>query len=241
MTYNQNTGFSIIIPTFQEASNIPELVQRIASVNFNYREFEVLLIDDDSQDGIIDVVQQLSVNYPWLKLIVRREERNLSQSIMTGFQRARFPILVTMDADLSHPPEEIPAMLTLLEPPHIDMVIGSRYISGGSVDEKWPWIRKLTSYSAALIARVILFANVKDPLSGFLALRKSTLLAGQTLKPIGWKIGLEIIVKCRCKSIREIPIHFSQRHLGTSKLNLKISFAYLRHILRLISFKLTPS
>jgi dolichol-phosphate mannosyltransferase len=238
MDQNKNTNFSIIIPTYHEVDNINKLVARIANINFGHRDFEVLLIDDNSQDGIIDLVNQLSIQYPWLKLIVRNAQRNLSQSVIEGFQKAKYPILITMDADLSHPPEEIPKMLTLLNQPNIDLIIGSRYIKGGSTDSKWPLIRHVTSRTAALIARMILLTSIRDPLSGFLALRKSTFILGDTLKPIGWKIGLELIVKCRCKHILEIPIHFSQRHHGTSKLNLKTSFEYLLHILHLVHYKI---
>jgi len=230
--------FTIIIPTYQEAANIPELVKRIANVDFDKRSFEVLLVDDDSQDGSREMICHLSREYPWLKMIVRDKQRDLSQSIIQGFKEARYPILVTMDADLSHPPEKIAMMLTLLDQPDVDMVIGSRYIKGGSVDTNWPFIRKLTSRTAAWIARIFLLSPVKDPLSGFLAMKKSTFIAGDTLKPIGWKIGLELMVKCRCKNIQEIPIHFSERCRGKSKLNMRISVAYLRHVLKLWRYKI---
>ena len=143
-----------------------------------------------------------------------------------------------MDADLSHPPEKIPLMLAILDQPNIDIVIGSRYVKGGSVDHKWPFIRKLTSRVAALLAKIVLINNVKDPLSGFLAVRKNTFVAGDPLTPIGWKIGLELMVKCRCKNIREIPIHFSQRRHGKSKLNFRISMDYLRHVMKLLRYRM---
>lgn len=234
----QDNHFTIIIPTYHEAANIPELAKRIANVNFGERSFEVLLIDDNSEDGSLEIVKQLSLQYPWLKMIVRNQERDLSQSVIKGFESANHPILVTMDADLSHPPEKIPLMLAILDQPNIDIVIGSRYVKGGSVDQTWPFIRKLTSLAAAFIARIVLLSHVKDPLSGFLVVKKSTFTAGDTLTPIGWKIGLELMVKCHCKNIREIPIHFSQRRLGKSKLNFKISINYLRHILQLLRYKI---
>ncbi|VVC77000.1 Undecaprenyl-phosphate mannosyltransferase [Aquicella siphonis] len=238
MDNNRDTSFSIIIPTYCEARNIPDLAQRIANVDFGGRQFEVLLIDDNSQDGIANVVHHLAFAYPWLQLIVRTEKRDLSQSVICGFRNARHPLIVTMDADLSHPPESIPAMLEMLADTGTDMVIGSRYIPGGSSDHNWPFIRKITSRTAALIARMLLTAPVKDPLSGFLAFRKDLFLSGDPLEPIGWKVGLELMIKCRCKNIREIPIHFSQRSHGKSKLNMKISFDYLRHIIKLMRYQL---
>lgn len=238
MENNRNNDFTIIIPTYHEALNLPELAKRISDVNFGMRSFEVLLIDDNSEDGVVEMVSRLSEKYPWLNILVRHEERDLSQSVIKGFQHARNPILVTMDADLSHPPEKIPLMLSQLEQPNTDIVIGSRYVKGGSVDDKWPLFRKITSRTAALIARIVLQNNVKDPLSGFLAVRKSTFVAGDPLTPIGWKIGLELIVKCHCKHIREIPIHFSQRRHGKSKLNMRISVNYLRHVVQLLKYKI---
>lgn len=237
----KNENFSIIIPTYQEAKSIPELVQSLAAVNFGDRKFEVILADDNSQDGTVELVQHLSVEYPWLKLLTRKKPRDLSLSILDGCHAAIYPILITMDADLSHPPEKINEMLAILEDKTVDAVIGSRYVKGGSTDPSWPMTRVFTSKLGALLARILLSIPIKDPLSGFLAIRKQKLLSGGVLKPIGWKIGLEIIIKCHCKNVREIPIHFSQRRHGHSKLTFRISFDYLHHVVRLIGHKLKYS
>lgn len=234
----ENQNFSIIVPTFHEAKNIPELIKRIAEVNFGPRAFEVILVDDKSNDGIEEVVQSLQIQFPWLRLIVRKGERGLSESILDGFKAAKYPILITLDADLSHPPEKIPEMLLTLEQPGVDVVIGSRYIKGGSSDELWPIVRKGLSRLGALIARILIGVPVKDPLSGFMAIRGKMLKPDIKLQPIGWKIGLEIMVKCRCKQIREIPIHFAQRTVGVSKLNFNVMIKYLHHLTQLICFKL---
>ena len=207
-----DNNFTIIIPTYEEAENIPELAKRISQVNFGGRCFEVILVDDNSADGTVDVVKHLSKQYPWLKLVVRQAKRDLSRSILDGFSHASYPILITMDADLSHPPEKIPEMLELLSQPGVDVVLGSRYLPGGSTDVKWPFTRKLISRLGALMANWLILSDVRDPLSGFLAIRQQTFMTGETLKPIGWKIGLEIMVKCHCKNIREVPIHFSDRY-----------------------------
>lgn len=233
-----SSNFSIIVPAYREAKNIKDLAKKIAEVDFGQRKFEVLIIDDNSRDGTEEIVTKLSAAYPWLKLIVRKQKKDLSQSIIKGLESAQYPLLVTMDADLSHPPAEIPNMLALLEKSQIDMVIGSRYVRNGSVDKDWPFIRKITSKTAAFIAKAVLLKNVKDPLSGFLALRKTTFLTSAPLKPLGWKIGLELMVKCPCKNIREIPIYFAERKQGASKLNFKISLYYLLHVLRLLKYKL---
>jgi dolichol-phosphate mannosyltransferase len=232
-------NFSIIIPCFREAYNIPELVHRISRIDFGGRTFEVLLIDDNSADGTLEIVTQLSRQYAWLKLIIRHQPKSLSKSVLEGFQHASHPVLIVMDADLSHPPEKIPAMLAALTDPIIDIVIGSRYIQNGSTDETWPISRKILSQFCASIARTLLTTPVQDPLSGFIALRKSTYLATKkNLNPIGWKIGLEIMVKSHCKQIKEIPIHFSQRHQGMSKLNFKIMCDYFWHLGQLVKYKI---
>ena len=238
MENNKLENFSIIVPTYQEAKNIPDLVAQIASVDFGQRQFEVILSDDNSQDGTTEVVKSLRKNYPWLKLLTRSKPKNLSQSILDGFDMAMYPLLVTLDADLSHPPEKIPEMLALLSDPAVDAVMGSRYVKDGSTDPSWPFFRVLSSKFAAFIAQVFLFTKIKDPLSGFMAIRKKTLQRAGKLNPIGWKIGLEIIIKCHCKNVKEIPIHFSQRRHGSSKLTFKISLDYLRHVLHLMWFRI---
>lgn len=232
-------NFSIIVPTFHEAKNIPELVKRIAQIDFGSCAFEVILVDDDSQDGTEEIVQSLQPHYPWLRLIIRKEKKGLSESVLDGFRQARYAVWVIMDADLSHPPEKIPEMLTALAQPDVDIVIGSRYVAGGSSDEMWPMIRKALSRFAALVARILVAVPVKDPLSGFLALKKDIFNSGIKLEPIGWKIGLEIMVKCRCKHIREVPIHFAQRTHGMSKLSFKVVINYLQHVNRLMWFKIS--
>lgn len=231
-------GFSIVIPTYREAENLPELIERIAKVEFGDRPFEVLLVDDNSQDNTVECVERLRERFPWLRLLVRHAKRDLSQSIVEGFENALYPTLVTIDADLSHPPEKIPEMLQVLSEPAVEIVLGSRYVPGGSMDEIWPISRKIASRFAAWIARVLLAVNLKDPLSGFFAIRKSTLFAGDKLEIIGWKWGLEIMIKCRSKTIREVPIHFSQRKKGHSKLNFKIAMNYFLHVKRLAVYKI---
>lgn len=235
-----NDYFSIVVPTFREAKNIPALIQRIAAIDFGATLFEVIIVDDDSRDGIAEVVGQLQQQYPWLTLMTRKAPKSLSASAIAGFQQAKYPIVVLMDADLSHPPEKIPALLATLQDSSVDFVLGSRYVASGSTDEIWPLLRKITSHCSAIIARALLAFRVKDPLSGFFALRKSMLATGDKLNPIGWKIGLEIMIKCRCKNIKEIPIHFSQRLHGDSKLNVKVALDYFYHINQLLLYKLKP-
>lgn len=239
MTTIRQKNFSIIIPTFQEAQNVTEMVKRISAIDVGDHAFELIFVDDNSQDGIVETVQKLQAQFPWVKLIVRTGKRSLSLAVIEGLQNAKYPIVISLDADLSHPPEKIPELVALLTQPGTDFVIGSRYAAGGTTDEVWPLTRKIGSRILAWTARMLLSADVRDPLSGFWGTHKSVLLAGAPLNPIGWRTGLEIMMKCRCKNIKEVTIHFSERHKGNSKLNLKTIFNDLRHINRLMFYKIT--
>lgn len=235
---NVYENFSVIIPTYHEAKNIPVLIKRFASINFNVKQFEVIIVDDNSNDGIVDIVKMLQDEYQWLKLIVRYNNKSLSQAVIEGINAARFPFIIVMDADLSHPPEKIKDMIAMLTNSNVDMVIGSRYIDGGSIDSIWPTMRKVASKGAAVIARILIGKNIRDPLSGFIGIRKEKIITGAMLLPIGWKISLEIMIKCDCRTIKEIPIHFAERQGGVSKMNLRVFIQYLLHIKRLALYKL---
>jgi dolichol-phosphate mannosyltransferase len=139
-----------------------------------------------------------------------------------------------MDADLSHPPAKIPDLLAALQA-GAEMAVGSRFAAGGTTDDAWGLFRWLNSRIATALARPL--TPIADPMSGFFALRRSTFLAGRELNPVGYKIGLELLVKCRCQLVAEIPIHFTDRVLGESKLTLKEQLRYLQHLRRLYIFK----
>lgn len=224
---------SIIVPTYREAANIPELIARIESMLAESGiRAEVLIMDDNSRDGTDEAVAKLA--RPWVRLVVRTENRGLSPAVVDGLHAAAGRVLVVMDADLSHPPETIPALVHALES-GADFVIGSRYVPGGSTEESWGFFRWLNSKVATLLARP--FARAKDPMSGFFALRRETFERADKLNPIGYKIGLELIVKCRVARVVEIPIHFANRKRGSSKLSLAEQLKYLRHLARLFAFK----
>lgn len=228
---------SIIVPTYREAGNLRPLVMRIArALAPAGQSFEIVVVDDNSQDGTDREVASLQADgYP-VRLITRVAERGLSSAVVRGFQEANGAVLVCMDADLSHPPESLPALLQALQAPGVDFVIGSRYVPGASTDEDWGLFRRLNSKVATLLAYP--FVGVRDPMAGFFALHRSTFASARALNPIGYKIGLELMVKCGCRTIREVPIHFADRKLGESKMNVREQLNYLRHLARLARFKL---
>jgi dolichol-phosphate mannosyltransferase len=139
-----------------------------------------------------------------------------------------------MDADLSHPPEVIPDFIAALDG-GADFVVGSRYVPGGSTEDGWGVLRWINSKIATWMARP--FTTVRDPMSGFLGFRRETWASAVDLDPVGYKIGLELIVKCRCRHVTEVPIHFSTRRHGESKLSLRVQLQYLTHIVRLARWK----
>jgi dolichol-phosphate mannosyltransferase len=224
---------SIVVPTYKEAENIPLLADRIEKVrDENGLDLELLIMDDDSDDGTEQVVADL--NKPWIRLVVRKEDRGLSPAVVDGMRLATKSALVCMDADLSHPPEAIPELLEHLTQDY-DFVIGSRYVEGGSTDSEWNLFRRLNSRAATWMARP--FTRARDPMSGFFAISRERFEQAQDLNPIGYKIGLELIVKGRCEFIKEVPIHFSDRKLGESKLTLAEQLRYIQHLRRLFIYK----
>jgi dolichol-phosphate mannosyltransferase len=224
---------SIIVPTYNEKENISQLVERIFKVlPENKIEGEVVIVDDDSPDGTAKVAEGLKSRFN-VQVIVRKKERGLASASIRGMEEAKGDILCVMDADLSHPPEVIPEMLRHIEKGEAELVVGSRHVKGGGI-ENWTFKRKVVSKCASLIARPV--TKVKDPMSGFFMFRKDV-IEGVDLKPKGYKIGLEIIVKGNYNHLIEVPYVFKNRAYGESKLGAKVIKNYLSHALRLYFYK----
>ena len=232
----ETTRFSrvtVVVPTYKEAENLPHLIHRLAKVREEHGlDLDVLIMDDNSGDGSAELVAARPED--WVKIVVRTTDRGLSPSVLDGMKRATGDILICMDADLSHPPEALPQMLRKLEE-GADFVIGSRYVQGGSTSDDWGFLRWLNSRVATLLARPL--TSARDPMAGFFAFRRSTFAAGRDFNPVGYKIGLEFIVKCGCERVVEVPIHFEDRQLGKSKLTARQQLLYLKHLRRLYTFK----
>jgi dolichol-phosphate mannosyltransferase len=227
---------SVIVPTYREAENLPILVPRVAAALADAGvDGEILIVDDNSPDETRRVCAELADKYP-LRLVVRTTNRGLSPAVVAGMQQASGDILLVMDADLSHPPEKIPELIETLQSGQTDFVIGSRYVSGGGTDDEWGWFRWLNSRVATLLAWPL--TSARDPMAGFFALRAETFRNAAKLDPIGYKIGLELLVKGGCRHVREVPIQFRDRLHGESKLSLKEQLNYLRHLRRLYLYKL---
>lgn len=225
---------SIVVPTYREAANIPTLVDRVQdALAASGTEWELILVDDDSGDGSDRIVADLAKNWP-LKLETRRDSpRDLSLSVLRGFQLARFDTLVVLDADLSHPPECIARLLAALDG-ECDMVVGSRYILGGTVDCNWSWWRLMNSRLATALTAPL--TSCSDPMSGFFAVRRQALPERPVLDPIGYKIGLELMVRGQL-CVKEVPIDFADRAAGHSKVSSRVRVEFLRQLYRLYRFR----
>lgn len=230
---------SVIVPTINESENLPALLERINATlkgdGQSGSNYEVIIVDDNSKDATLAVCADLATRYP-LKLMVRTNPTNgLSGAVLHGMAVARGKFLCVMDADLQHPPEKLPELLRPLRDGEADFVLGSRYMPGGSTDGEWGFFRKINSRTATLLARPFA-GKATDPMAGFFSLRRETYQGARNLTPLGYKIALELMCKCRVKNVREIPIHFGMRQKGESKLSLKQQFRYLEHLSRLYDF-----
>ena len=232
-----NQPISIVIPTIHEAENIPIILERLDTLRRRYGlTLEVLFMDDDSCDGSVELVE--TSGFDWAKIIVRTGDRDLSKAVIEGMRQARHPTLICMDCDLGHSPEEIPHLILALSTGR-QMVVGSRYISGGITDDDWGLLRCLMSSVAALLARPL--TSISDPMSGFFVLRKSDFDRAQDLNPIGYKVALELIVKCSFDNVSEVPIQFGNRLHGRNKLTLRERLLYIQHVRRLYLYKFSNS
>jgi dolichol-phosphate mannosyltransferase len=228
--------FTVIIPTLNEESTIVSTIQNVQDVfkkeNLNA---EILIVDDNSTDNTISLINELGFKQGNLNLIIRQRDHGLSQSIVEGFEKAASNIYIIMDADGQHPAEKIPVLYQKIKEGN-DIVIGSRYKAGGEI-KNWSNERKVISRGATFLARLF-FPNITDPVSGFFAVRRDVVL-NAPLKPQGYKILLEILGKGYWKNVEEIPFTFGARESGASKLKEKTIVEYVKQIIDLARFSLT--
>jgi len=222
---------SLIIPTYNEHDNILPLTQRLNQV-LSRHSYEIVFIDDNSTDGTAELAASLKDEYP-VKVIVRKNKRGLASAVVDGISYTSGQIIAVMDADLQHPPELIPDLLKVIKS-GTDIVVASRYVTGGGC-QGWSLTRRLISKGAIFLAHLLLPATrqVSDPMSGFFMFRKEVVAEAQ-LRPIGYKILLEILMLGKHRTVAEIPFTFVTRERGASKLNARQQIDYLKHILSLM-------
>jgi len=221
--------FSVVVPTLNEADNIDPLLTRLFALHVARDDYEVIIVDDGSMDGTPQKVREWEGRGN-VHLIERREKPDLTGSILAGAAMARGEVIVVMDADLSHPPERLPALIApVLDGSH-DVAVGSRYVPGGST-EGWPLHRQLLSRLGGWLARPI--CDVSDATSGFFAFRRelATIIAQRAR---GYKILLELLMAGQGRlRVIEVPICFRDRTHGASKLSFQHQWTYLQRLMTL--------
>lgn len=230
---------AIVIPTLNEKDSIRPLVEKLfqLSLPLSY----LLIVDDGSQDGTVEIVQSLAQQFPQIHLLERRGEKGLGRAYAEGFlyllknTGPEIDAIVQMDADGSHDPAAIPEMLNLLRSGY-DLVLGSRYIRGGKI-EKWNWVRRLVSRFGNYYARLILWLPLHDLTGGFKCWRRSLLekITSQPLNALGYVFQIETTYRAHQLNAKiiETPIIFTERKTGGSKFSFKIILEAYWGVLRL--------
>jgi dolichol-phosphate mannosyltransferase len=233
MPSDVSTKFALVIPTLNEGGNIEPLVQRIRSaLDPLGLSYEVIFVDDGSADGTQENINRLATVDPRVKLLVRHGQKGLAGAVVHGWQHTGAELLGVMDADLQHPPELIPSLLAGVEQGH-DIAIGSRYVQANKV-AGWNPFRQAVSLLSTLATVPLQRAGVrvKDPMSGFFIVRRAC-IDGIELRPQGFKILLEVLVRGRIRSALEVPYQFGQRLAGKSKADAKVALDYLAQLTKL--------
>jgi len=230
------SSVSVILPTFKEKDSISPMLRALDVLNLP--GLEIIVADDHSPDGTEAAALETAKA---LHTPVRVEQnpgvRGLAPSVVHGFSKANGEILICMDADGQHRPEDLPGLLAEFDrDPELSMVIGSRHVPGGGFTEKWNLFRLMCSDGAAFAARLVLGITLKDPMSGFFAIRRDAFdRVKSCLSPEGFKIMLELAFLLSftgCDEVTEHPITFAMRKHGESKLSGRVIVQYLAMLMR---------
>ena len=233
--------FSLIIPTYNEGDNVPEIVNILAQLLDSKipGEYELILVDDNSPDGTWKIAHDLTTEYPQLRVMRRETEKGLSTAVIRGWQAARGKVLGVIDADLQHPPEVLLQLWQEMEQ-GADLAVASRHVEGGGVSE-WSVIRRFLSRGAQMLGLIILpevIGRLSDPMSGYFMVRRDAIV-GKSLSPVGYKILIEVAGRGAIRWIGEVGYVFRERQAGASKVTWKQYIEYIQHLLRL-RFDLWP-
>jgi dolichol-phosphate mannosyltransferase len=221
---------SLIVPTLNEAKNIPTLVRWLEKVLRGIAH-EIVVVDDSSSDGTADVAESLRGRHPSLRVLRRTRNFGLSAAIIDGFRNARGDLLGVMDADLQHDPRILPGLVAALV--DHDVAVGSRYAFRGRT-RGWSWLREAQSRLASWVTRQSLRLSTKDPLSGFFVLRRSVFEEVESgLSNRGWKVLLEILASAPYARVAEVPFTFRPRRQGQTKMSWHVVAAWLGSVVDL--------
>ncbi|MBI2079019.1 MAG: glycosyltransferase family 2 protein [Euryarchaeota archaeon] len=225
---------SVVVPTYNEAASIEEVLRQIGDACAGV-DYEIVVVDDNSPDGTSQLVEESSRKDPRVRLVLRTRERGLATAVIEGIRRATGTFVVVMDSDFQHPPTTIPKLLSAAQDQRADLVVASRYAKGGSVSG-FPFSRRVISWGAKTLSvfalsRVRHF-RITDPMSGFFLVRRDVVDPDE-LRPRGYKILIEVLVRGRIERATEVGFPFETRRGGESKLRLKTQYDYFLHVLGL--------
>lgn len=224
---------TIVSPTYNEAENVPRLVREIAGAMTSV-DYELLIADDDSPDRTWAVAQELSIEFPRVRVLRRTSERGLSAAVIDGFLSSSCEYIGVIDADLQHDPAIIQEMVAGLDN-GAEIVVGSRYTEGGGT-AAWNRARLFQSWVATKLAQTFLGVELTDPMSGYFVMRRREFMrVHKHLDSSGFKILLEIIARLGPSAVAEVPYTFRTREAGQSKLSSKIILEYLGQLWKLSS------
>lgn len=231
---------TLIIPTFNEAGNIAELLRRLGDALPDPEQLrcEVLFVDD-STDDTPAVIEKAAADHPFPVSVLHREvaEGGLGGAVVEGVKRTDTDWIVVMDADLQHPPHLVPELVGAGMRTGAELVVASRYISGGSRAGLAGGYRIAVSRGATWLTKGLFpraLRGISDPMSGFFAMRRSAVTA-DALEPLGYKILLELAVRCRPAKVAEVPFVFQDRYSGESKSTAREGMRFLAHLVSLRS------
>ena len=232
-----NPQVSIVIPTYNELDNIEALLEELRSVleGSGIKDYEVIVVDDDSPDGTWRVVERISREDSRVRLIRRVGVRGLGTAIVSGFNEARGDYVVVMDADFQHPPSLVPRLLSAALKSGASVVVASRYTRGGGVSG-WGLLRRIISLGALLLAWILVpeSRGTRDPISGFFLVdRRSVSLKG--VRGLGYKVLLEVLALNPGVKVVDVPYVFKPRRAGSSKLGVDDMILYVVQVLTVSS------
>eukprot|EP00049_Salpingoeca_infusionum_P026247 m.24609 g.24609 ORF g.24609 m.24609 type:complete len:263 (+) comp8622_c0_seq1:292-1080(+) len=228
---------SVIVPAYNETDNIRPLCERLMkAAKAANLEVDLLVMDDESvgSEPTKTIVEELQKEGHSIRIHCRKrsEGRGLSSAVLLGFDMAKFDTILCMDADLQHEPEAVPSVAAPVLEKRAEFSVGSRNVGDGGLGFDWSLTRRLISQGATMLALPL--TTCTDPMSGFFCTSKQVLARGRSkCNPIGFKIGLEIMSRCRCKTVEDVPITFRERVAGESKLTMKQNVQYIQQLLAL--------
>lgn len=228
-------AFSLVVPTFKERVNIVPLLEKLSTLLDNALpgRYELIVVDDDSPDRTWEAAEEAAARMPQVRVIRRIGERGLATAVVAGWKAAQGEWLGVIDADLQHPPEVVLDLLAAMGR-GADLAVASRHVAGGGVSD-WSLARRALSRGAQALGVLLLPAAaraVSDPMSGYFILHRGAVDFSE-LRPLGYKILLEVLARGRFSKIEEAGYVFQERREGESKVTWRLYWEYLVQIWRL--------